>query len=552
MTTTFVTTDIAGTFTIAATDDVLDVLQTGIITSPSYAISSGYACQIDILGEVAGGNGFYGATASSAMISLYVGASGSLSGSGGGYIAFMNCNFAIENHGAMFTTGAYADGLYLVGSGAIVNYGSISATYSAIISDDPSASLWTLDNYGQITGGNAFYGFGESDRILNAGIMDGYIKLGTGAGGSLVNSGTINGGINAPNGFSITDSGVITGTVYLSQGAVDLNGAQISISGADDAISFVTGSDVVRLTGGWNNVTGSGGTIYENGARTSVLGGSDKVLFTAGSSGNVASLYDTMGAWDTVYGSGGLIIETVAQASVLGGSDTINFAGGAGSQASLYNTNNAWDTVNGSNGTVMLTSAQASVVGGSDTIYFSNGASNVASLYSTSGKWDAVNGANGAVLLTSAQASVLGGGDTVTFAGGSNNQVSLYNTNGIADVINGSNGTVIFNGAQATVANGSNTLDFAAIGGSIATIASNETLTFASVVGATQIFGFGTTDQVNLSAAQFGSSWSAFLSGDVSQSGANTLITDPNNHANQITLVGVVDTSLVQANFHFT
>lgn len=167
---------------------------------------------------------------------------------------------------------------------------------------------------------------------------------------------------------------------------------------------------------------------------------------------------------------------------------------------------------------------------------------------------DTVNGSNGTVLLTSAQASLLGGGDIVYFAGGSDDQISLYNTNGLADAVYGANGVIVFSDAQATVTGNGDTLDFAPIGGSAATlVGTGEALSFKPSVGATQVSGFSvSTDQINLSASQFGASWSAFLSADVSQSGANTLITDPNNHANQITLVGVVDTSLLQANFHFS
>jgi hypothetical protein len=50
---------------------------------------------------------------------------------------------------------------------------------------------------------------------------------------------------------------------------------------------------------------------------------------------------------------------------------------------------------------------------------------------------------------------------------------------------------------------------------------------------------------------RFGSSCSTFLASDVSGT-SNAVITDPGNHANTLTLVGVAPSSLSQANFHFS
>ena len=96
------------------------------------------------------------------------------------------------------------------------------------------------------------------------------------------------------------------------------------------------------------------------------------------------------------------------------------------------------------------------------------------------------------------------------------------------------------------------TIAFTYAGANSVNVAGNyETFIAQPVSGADSITGYNSTDQIYLSASQFGSSWSAFVAGDVSQSAANTLITDPANHANQITLVGVTASSLNSATFHF-
>ncbi len=336
-----------------------------------------------------------------------------------------------------------------------------------------------------------------------------------------------------------------------SNGLVALNNAQASVIGGNDTIDFFGASgnaaSLYSTSGDWDLVNGSNGLVALNSAQASVVGGNDTIDFF-GASGNAASLYSTAGNWDLVNGSNGLVALNNAQASAVGGNDTIGLLGGSGNAASLYSTGGHWDLINGSNGAVILNSAQASVVGGADTVDFAAGsAGNAASLYSTGGHWDTVNGSNGTVALNGAQASVVGGGDLVDFEGASGNAASLYSTAGALDTVNGSNGTVILNGAQSTVAGSSDAISFN--GSSTATLnGGSDFLSFQHGIGGHDVVNsFGSTDSVYFSALDF-ASWSV-LQGDMTQSGANTVITL--NASDTISLTNVQATSLSSSQFHF-
>jgi hypothetical protein len=194
-------------------------------------------------------------------------------------------------------------------------------------------------------------------------------------------------------------------------------------------------------------------------------------------------------------------------------------------------------------------------VGAGDTVNFTTGTDNIASLWNSGGTFDGVYGSNNTVWLSDADANVIGGGDTVEFTYGSANIASLFNTGGAADTIGAGpgSGTIFINNAQANVNASGLTIDFTSAGANSVntTGAINESFVATPISGTDSITGYNATDQVYLSASQFGTSWTTFFNNDVSQSGANTLITDSANHANVLALVGVAPSSLTSANFHF-
>ncbi len=114
-------------------------------------------------------------------------------------------------------------------------------------------------------------------------------------------------------------------------------------------------------------------------------------------------------------------------------------------------------------------------------------------------------------------------------------------------MVNGSNGTVILNSAQSTVAGSGDAINFT--GSSTATLSGgSDALSFQQGIGGQDVVnGFGSTDSVYFSALDF-ASWSV-LQGDMTQSGANTVITL--NASDTVTLTNVTAATLASSQFHF-
>ena len=418
----------------------------------------------------------------------------------------------IYNYGQIFgTAGAiYANQDVIT----IYNYGTIGSQDTWGYDSGKGGAITSLGslnlyNYGQITGGVYCNYLG---LLNNFGTIQGNVYLQTsGAGAGVSNSGTINGNVVLANYSDLKDSGTITGVVSLTSGSIELSNAQTLVSGGGDTVTFETGAN--------NAVTLAGNA-----------------------------------AWDNVLGSDGTVNLAGAYSGVVGGGDTVNFVGSTTDSASLWNTTNNWDTVNGANGTIYLSHAIASVVGAANTVNFTTGTDNIASLWNTANTFDSVNGSNNTVDLSDAYANVIGGGDMIDFTYGSANIASLFNTGGAADtVVNGAgSGTLYINNAQANVTGNGDTIDFTGAGTDIVTISgNNETFITQPISGAEQVLGFNSSDQIDLSAAQFGSSYAIFAANDITQAGGNTYIIDPSNHANVLVLVGVSATNLSASNVHF-
>ena len=139
-----------------------------------------------------------------------------------------------------------------------------------------------------------------------------------------------------------------------------------------------------------------------------------------------------------------------------------------------------------------------------------------------------------------------GGGNTMQFAGGTGDAVSLYSTGGAWDSVTGSNGTVYLNSAQAGVAGNSDTIDMMGAS-SMTQSGASDAFVFQPAIGVETINGFASTDTMQFAKSDF-ANWAA-LSPDISQSGANTVITF--DASDTVTLTDVTATNLTQSQFHF-
>jgi hypothetical protein len=231
---------------------------------------------------------------------------------------------------------------------------------------------------------------------------------------------------------------------------------------------------------------------------------------------------------------------------VTGGGDTVDFHSGSGDAATLAGEGGVWDSANGSGGTLYLESAQAVVTGGDDTVDFNSGSGNAATLANTAGVWDKVNGSSGTLYLESAQAIVTGGGNAVDFHSGSGNAVTLANTGSNSDTLTGSNGTVYLATAQAGITGSGDSIHLLGTN-TLTQNGASDAFVFQAAIGLDTINGFASSDTFQFSKSDF-ANWAA-LKPDISQSGANTLISL--DASNTVTLTDVTATNLTSAQFQF-
>ena len=248
-------------------------------------------------------------------------------------------------------------------------------------------------------------------------------------------------------------------------------------------------------------------------------------------------------------GSNGAVALNNAQVSVVGGNDTVDLSGDPGNEASLYSTARrlgSGERLQWGGGAEQCPSLR-----GWRQRYrrdLSGDPGDETSLYSTAGAWDLVNGSNGAVALNNAQVSVVGGNDAVRFVRRpwqQGNSLQHGPTAGI--LVNGSNGAVALNSAQSAVAGSSNTIALAGTS-AVSLLGSSDAVWFQQNIGGEDLInGFGSADSMWLSALNF-ASWSV-LQGDMTQSGANTVITL--NVSDTVTLTNVTMSNLTSSQFHF-
>ncbi|WP_428333717.1 beta strand repeat-containing protein [Novosphingobium sp.] len=463
---------------------------------------------------------------------------------------------------------AAVDTVIFAQSGTTTNGGSVIETDNSYVKVTGASLIATLGNADTmvIDGGNETILMPDSGDIVTMTGTAGNWDSVTGSGENLTLNGAqaaITGGGNS---IGFAGSGDIIGlygtdgswdSISGSAGTIYLTGAQAAITGGGDTISFAGGTgNVVGLydTGGsWDSVWAPGGdTLYLTSAQAAIAGGGDTISF-AGGTGNVVGLYDTGGSWDSVWAPGGdTIYLTSAQAAIAGGGDTISFAGGTGNVVGLYDTGGTWDNIWAPGGeTIYLTSAQAAIAGGGDAISFAGGTGNVVGLYNTGGTSDTVWAPGGGTIdLTSATAIVTGGGDTIGFAGGTGNAATLQNTNGVWDTEWGSTGTLNLVDAQVGINGSSITVNFAG-SDTVTLFGTTETLAFKQGIGGKDVInGFAASDTLQVSASDF-DNWAHLMSsGDITQVGADTLITLDANDS--IRLTNFTASKLTSAQVHFT
>ncbi|WP_298355284.1 DUF4214 domain-containing protein [Rhodoblastus sp.] len=260
--------------------------------------------------------------------------------------------------------------------------------------------------------------------------------------------------------------------------------------------------------------------------------------------GNKPSTIAISGTGNVIYAADDTLnFASGASGTVSGANVTINLSG-SGDVVSLNNSSGTWDYVTGSGSTVDVNSSYAAIGGGGDTVVVS-GSGSAVWLYNTSGNWDSVVAANSAIYVNSSQGSIGGGGDNVNLSG-SGDAVWLYNTSGNWDNVNGSNSAIYINAAQATVNGSSDNINLSG-GSAVSLNGGSDALIFQPALGQNTIWGFSSTDTIQLSKTDF-ASWSALLS-HMSQSGSDTIITL--DASDTITLKGVTASNLTQSEFRF-
>ena len=195
----------------------------------------------------------------------------------------------------------------------------------------------------------------------------------------------------------------------------------------------------------------------------------------------------------------------------------------------------------------------AVIAGSNDTISLGNGSDNVAAgsgctIKLGNGSDTVTAGANSTVTLGNGPDTVTTGANSKVILGNGNNTVSP-GSNSTVTLGNGNN--TVFGSANDTIAVGNGQDQLVAAPGDVWTVGKGQDVfTFNAGFGKNTITDFNTSHDVLQFNPSLFASYAAMMSaGDISQSGANTVITD---HAGDtVTLTGVTASSLTAHNFHF-
>ena len=409
-------------------------------------------------------------------------------------------------------------------------------------------NLTTADNsLVNASGDGMLINIGNSDTVNVAGANETVSVFGKGSAVSVSGSGAfiMSNGLDD----NINVSG-ISSTVWVGG-----KGSTVSVSGGgqyavSDYVTFANGG-VLNVTGNTNLVAnGSGVTVNAKGLdsltlyganNTVTIGGAGSQVWAGGNGQNGSAdvinfasggvLNEVGGANLTVSGSGLTVYASVSDNLVLhGANDTVNI-GGAGDVVYI-----------GGNGqtaavTDLVSGAQATSlsVHESDNSRVDVGISGV---YATIGNADTLG------IYGSAETVAASGAGDVVYIGG-NGQTAA-----VTDLVSGAQATSLSvhesDGSRVDVDGGS-ALVTLGVNDTLGINGNNNTLAFARTTGSASVWGFNTTDHIQLSAGDFVSY--SYLLGATRQSGADTIITIDAN--DQIVLKGVVASSLSSSQFSF-
>ncbi|MDZ4113698.1 MAG: hypothetical protein U1E18_29465 [Brevundimonas sp.] len=335
-------------------------LNAGQTLTLSGALTNAFGVQVldgsalAITGSVATTNGSSAVTLNStnlAGVTNQLNNSGSISG-----VFAINAvrNLDLTNSGTISAsiTNFNNSGIYVGGTGAISNSGSITSGTNAIYTQ----GVGSVTNTGLIRGGGA----ASTIRLLGAdssvtNLAGGQITTtGTGVGvyldginGSVINAGAISGGnaISLVSGGTIINTGTLTstngsGVVFQAAGSID-NQASGSITGATNGVTYTAGSATVNNAGSITGSNGSGlrllgGGTVTNAASGQITGTGNAAIFVQGGALNLVSqgsLVGTTGFAIVTTGAFNNVIDLQAGSSTNGsvttatGADTLTVAG---------------------------------------------------------------------------------------------------------------------------------------------------------------------------------------------------------------------------------
>ncbi|MEL7100079.1 MAG: calcium-binding protein [Pseudomonadota bacterium] len=229
---------------------------------------------------------------------------------GGSNVEFVNTGTVLGRNGVEFN-----------GNGSAVNSGTITATFTAILSALSSSEALDFSNTGTITGGTyVFEGRLGADKVRNSGTLNGELDL-DGGDNLLRNDGIITGDVSAESGADrIVNTGTINGDLETGSGedTVSITGTvagNVDLGSNNDVLNMGSlGVVSGAVDGGFGDDSLYGGDLGDD------LRGEEGADFIVGRAGD-DTLSGGLGDDTVLGGSGADNLQGVAGSNVLNGQD---------------------------------------------------------------------------------------------------------------------------------------------------------------------------------------------------------------------------------------
>ena len=473
------------------------------------------------------GNGFtIEATATSGVAVQILGSNDTVEGN------ILSANDAVGGGGADLVTGGGADNLLIDGN-------TFAGTGNALAFVDGALDVYTPSTSVNIEN-NVFTGTATAGADIAYDAASGTISGNsfTGSGNQAIFLGSISTAVaNFYNGLYGTHYVAVPGTISVTGNNFShWTGADVSTF--DASYTFANGGTGQTLT---ETVTGGGQEIdtvtgWTTG-KISLDAGFDTALGAVQNGNNEVDVYLSTGDEIKVQGTNvnANSIGAMVGAPVFSNVDQI----GSGTSATVGNGNNL--VLAGSNDTITVGNGGDTVNAGSnDSITVGNGTDKV-----TAGAGSSVSAGNGSDTITAGGNITAGNGSDIVTSTGTGSSITLGNGNDTVyagphnTVTLGTGNDTFYAGANDTInlGNGNDTVAFG-VGSSPAAF------------GSETVNGFSAHDQIDLAMAQFTSYAAMMSSGELYQSGSNTIIND--KLGDTVTLEGVKLSNLSANNFHFS